>query len=341
VPGRLLIVSPAFHGIWRSVQSAFAGLGWDVATHRYDEYAGLTAKLRNKVRYELPERVGRSTRELRRRQLGAGAVQAVRTFRPDAVLTVKGDQLGPAYWDCLDELRLPRATWLYDQLAAMDHEQEELPRLGGIGSFSHHDTELLRDRGLTAEYVALGFDPAFTPTGSRTGGVVFAGARYPRREELLLGLQARGVPVVVYGRDWSRHPVDRARTWGARRPDLPSGRDLSRERMHRVMEAADATVNVHGSHLGGQDGFTLRTFEAAGIGAVQLIDRADVSQFYEPGSEVAVYDGAEELAELCRRAVDDLPWADRIRERGRHRTLAEHTFAHRAQVLASLLREPP
>ena len=56
---------------------------------------------------------------------------------------------------------------------------------------------------------------------------------------------------------------------------------------------------------GDQDGFTMRTFEACGVGAVQLVDRADVAQHYEPGTEVAVFDGVDEAAELARRAAAD------------------------------------
>lgn len=330
---KLLLVSSAFHGIWESIARGFDELGWQVEPHLYDDYQGVRAKLRNKIRYELPERVGRSSQRRRESDLGAAAAAAALSARPDAVLTVRGDMLGEQYWDALDRLGVPRVTWLYDQVSAMRFSDEDYTRLGGIGSFSWSDTALLQDRGLTAAYVALGFDPYFTPTGRRSGGIVFAGARYPQRERLLLDLQARGLPVIAYGRFWSHHPVDRLRTWDLRRPDLPSGRELDRDRAHQVMEEAAATINVHGA----QDGFTLRTFEAAGIGAVQLIDRPDVEAFYAPGEEVLVYRGADELAELCRRAVRETSWMERLRTAARARSLAEHTFRHRAETLQGLM----
>ena len=336
--GRLLIVSTAFHGIWRSVADAFEQHGWHVSSHLYDDYPNLPAKVRNKLAYELPARLGRSTLDRRRARTGEAAARAVRSLAPDAVLVIKGDVLGDAFWDSLDDRRLPRATWLYDQLDAMHYGEAgtSLSRLGGIATFSRSDTQRLVEGGLIASHVHLAFDPSFQPRGERQRGVVFVGARYPSREELLLRVQAAGVPVRAYGRSWSHHPVDRLRTWEVRRPAIPAGRELPRSDAHRVMEAADATVNVHGS----QDGYTLRTFEASGIGAVHLIDRPDVSDLYEPGEEILVYDSAEDLIDLCRRAAFDHAWAERIRQRGRARTLAEHTFAHRAGVIQGLLLPP-
>ena len=72
------------------------------------------------------------------------------------------------------------------------------------------------------------------------------------------------------------------------------------------------------------------------MGAVQLIDRADVSALYEPDREVAVFASEDELVELAQRAVADRVWADGLRAAGRARTLAEHTFDHRARDLEQL-----
>ena len=46
-----------------------------------------------------------------------------------------------------------------------------------------------------------------------------------------------------------------------------------------------------------------------------------------------MFGSADELVELARRAVADDRWGDRLRDAARRRTLAEHTFAHRARAL--------
>ena len=96
------------------------------------------------------------------------------------------------------------------------------------------------------------------------------------------------------------------------------------------MAAAVATLNIHGD----QDGLTMRTFEASGVGGLQLLDRSDLGGLYEPGVELLTWSDDAELVDLCSRAAHDGQWSDGIREAGRRRTLAEHTFDHRVAVLA-------
>nr|WP_281368091.1 glycosyltransferase [Helcobacillus massiliensis] len=97
------------------------------------------------------------------------------------------------------------------------------------------------------------------------------------------------------------------------------------------MRDGAATLNIHGD----QDGFTMRTFEACGVGAVQIIDRADVEGLYEPGRELLVASSADEAVDQAQRIVTDPSWARTIREAGKRRTLAEHTLVHRAEQLAA------
>ena len=66
------------------------------------------------------------------------------------------------------------------------------------------------------------------------------------------------------------------------------------------------------------------------------LDATDVDEFYDPDREVAVFSEIEELVDLCRRARADRIWRDAIADAGQRRTLAQHTFVHRARELAAL-----
>jgi spore maturation protein CgeB len=81
-----------------------------------------------------------------------------------------------------------------------------------------------------------------------------------------------------------------------------------------------------------------RVFEAAGAGACLLTDAWDgIDEFLLPGDEVLVAaDGAEVAALLD--GLDELG-ARRIGEAAAKRTLAEHTYGHRAEQVDALLRE--
>lgn len=328
--GRLLIVSPAFHGYWESIQRAFETRGYEVRTHRYDA-RDRRAKLARKARIELPARLGRDTSDLVRREVTASTIHALRDFRPRVVLAVKGDLLDEAFHDAAAQ-GVRTAVWVYDELPNTAFTRESLAAFDARASYSRRDAATIEGWGLSCALVPDAFDPDIPVTAHPTSEIVQIGAKYPARVEALLALAAAGLPVRSYGRDWSRHPFDVARTWGARRPAVHGGREMSRARAMGLMAGAPAALNIHGRH----DGFNMRTFEAAGAGALQLIDRPDVGHLYEPGREIVPYASTEELVDSARRALADPGWSAAIRRAGRQRTLAEHTFEHRARALEDL-----
>lgn len=331
---RTLLVTPGFHGYWRSIARALEAQGDECLVHVYDDRAGLSAKLWAKVAEDLPRRLGRDPGARSRARVTHAAVAAIGVAAPDRVLIIKGDTLEEDFWGALEARRLPRVVWLYDEVRRTEYDPDRLARLAPVASYSRLDTVMLTRAGVVAAHVPLAFDEHLRGTAHSAAvhETVFVGARYPRREETLLALQRRGVAVRAFGADWSHHPIDRLRTWDLRRPALPAGRDLSRVAAYRVMAQASSTLNIHGD----QDGFTMRTFEASGAGAVQLIDRPDVAELYEPGREVLPYAGIDELVDLCERARRDRPWAERLRAAARRRTLAEHTFGRRLRLLEPL-----
>jgi spore maturation protein CgeB len=330
---RVLLLCPTFHGYGVSIGEALGRLGYLVHTHRYDDFSGARRKLHNKLVYELPDRRGGDGGAARFRAAATRtAVALLEEVRPDIVVAIKADVIGPEFWQRVRDARLPHLLWLYDELRRMRHGPDSLRDFPAVASYSRLDVAALEAAGLSAHYLPNGFDHtiAFTPVPSDE--VVFVGARYPDRVRLLEHLASSGVATRAYGRQWSHHPVDRLRTWDLRRPDLPHGRDLDRGEAYGRLAGAVAALNSHTD----QDGFTMRTFEAPGVGGLQLIDRPDVDEFFEPGKEVLVFRSDDELVDLCRRAAADRAWGRRIAERGRARTLAEHTFDHRAVAMEQM-----
>lgn len=328
---RILLVSPVFHGYWTAMAAALGARGHAVTVVTYDHNPTLAHRGWHQLRHEFPRHVGLGEHRGLVRAQTASVVESVRNTRPEAVVVVKGDVLEQAFWDLLDMNGIPRVTWLYDEVRRTRWTMERLASVGPVATYSTMDHAAFIAAGLDSHWVPLAYDHRLVSPGgrARNGEVVFVGARYPTREEVMLKLVNAGVPVKAFGRDWSQHPVDRLRTWHLRRPPIPAGRDLDRIDAYREMAAALATLNIHGD----QDGFTMRTFEASGVGGLQLIDREDVHVFYEPGVEVLTWSDDEELLQLCRQAASDDRWGRSIREAGRRRTMAEHTFDHRVAQL--------
>ena len=323
-PRRVLLVSPGFHDYWEAIAAALQGRGHTVHTHVYDAPPSLPGKVANKLLHDLPDAL---TPARLRAQLTDRAVEAVREHAPEVVVVVKGDLLQDAFWELLDRQRLPRVTWLYDEVRRTRYTPETLARIGPLATYSCADA-----RALGATHLPLAFDRHASYTPHHEAVVSFIGARYPERESALQQLDEAGVPVRAYGRDWSRGFGDRLHTHTLRAARVEGGGELSRSQAYGVMAGSAATLNLHGD----QDGFTMRTFEATGVGGVQLLDRPEVSDLYDVGTELLVFTTPDELRDLAARCVREPHWAQGIRARGRARTLAQHTFDQRVAVLESL-----
>ena len=318
---KVLLVSPAFHGYWQALEAALASLGHDATAHCYDS----GDRFGNALAHRLP---GSGFAERVRERAAEAAVQKLRSLNPDAVLVVKGDALGDTWWDAVATSGVQSALWLYDELERMSYTDAQMSVADQVYSYSPNDVQTLRGRGIGAEHLADGYDSLtkFVPT--RVDGVSFIGARYPERERLLRILARAGEPAQAWGREWSRHPWDIVRTRRWTSSGVPAHRDIARAGYYGVMAGSTATLNVHGE---GHDGLSMRTFEAPGVGALQLIDRPEVERYYEVGAETLVFRSDDELIEHVQRARREPAWALDVREAGRRRTLAEHTLVHRMQ----------
>jgi spore maturation protein CgeB len=331
---KVLVVTPAFHGYGGSIGNALRRRGHEVHVHPYDAHVTAWQKARQKLTVELPGQLGLDRWAASARRATDDTLRRLDAARPDVVLVIRGDLLEDRFWDRLERDRLPVVLWLYDEVRRMRYDADTLRRPTAVTSYSPLDVAWLTAGGAPAHLLPNAFDrdSADVRPRPRRDEISFVGARYPDRERALVGLHAAGVPVRAYGRDWSRHPVDRLRTWGWHRPALPAERDVDRDTAYAVMAASAATVNMHTD----QDGFSMRTFEACGAGAVQLVDRPDLGGLYDDGVEVATWSSLEQLVELSERSRVDRAWADGLRAAGRKRTLAEHTFDHRVAVVEEL-----
>jgi len=80
-----------------------------------------------------------------------------------------------------------------------------------------------------------------------------------------------------------------------------------------------------------------RVFEAAGAGACLVTDAWEgIEQFLDPGREVLVAHDGVEVAQHVNALSRDA--ARRIGVAARRRTLAQHTYAHRAAQVSALLQ---
>lgn len=327
---RILLLAPAAHGYGQSVARGFSAQGHHVLVHEYDRADAFPTRLRTRVTRGLTGRLGRHLRAPS--PPTHPTADAVRDYRPDIALVIRGVGLETLVLDALDDVGATTYLWLWDEIRRRNHTDAVLERFEHLISYSSQDAQALAEQGIPCIHVPTAFDHTMVPARARhTPQAVFLGTRSPHREQLLSSAAAVGVPILAVGNTWRRGTGQMLRRRGAH-PKVPAVRELQRPAAYEMAAGAPAAINIHEN----QDGFNLRTFEIPGSGGVQLIDREDVQPLLEPGREVLVFHTAEELVELCQRAIRDDRWGDTIREAGRQRVLAEHTFTHRARKIASL-----
>jgi spore maturation protein CgeB len=130
--------------------------------------------------------------------------------------------------------------------------------------------------------------------------------------------------------------------WGDRR--MPSNVEylghVPTARHNEINGAARLVLNVHRDSMV-QNGWSpaTRMFEAAGAAACQVTDRWEgIEDFFEPGTEILVADGGDDVASFVATTTDTL--AQRIGAAARSRALRDHTYERRAELLDEILREP-
>lgn len=110
-------------------------------------------------------------------------------------------------------------------------------------------------------------------------------------------------------------------------------------RMYEVLARSSLTLNRH-IDVARRNANNLRLFEATGMGACLLTERADnLPDLFEPGREVVAYEGVEECIDLCRHFLKNRSEAMKIAEAGHRRCLADHSVDRHAERLVAVLRQ--
>jgi spore maturation protein CgeB len=341
---KILVVSPIYGGSWPIAGYAARALGaLGHETHLLDLspfHEGFRAL----------ERFG--ARRARRRALesrycdtlGAGVVAAVEAIQPDIVLALAQAPLGVAALDEIGASGALRVLWFVEDFRVLTYWREVASHYDYV--FTIQDGECLDAIGgvtdACVEYLPCGFDPEIhrplslgaDERAAYGSEVAFVGAGYRNRR--LAFRRFLDADFRIWGSDWEG-AGDLARVIQR------GGARITTEESVRIFNAVDVNLNLHSStyHDGVDprgDFVNPRTFELAGCGAFQVVDRRTLLPPLFDERELAVANGVAEMRELTRYYLahpeERIPMAGRAR---RH-ALAEHTYRHRlARLLGAVL----
>jgi spore maturation protein CgeB len=208
--------------------------------------------------------------------------------------------------------------------------------------------QTLAERGVKrARYLPLAADPFIHRPLELTAAekaefgseLSHVGAGYRNRRQVFSGLT--GFDFKLWGNEWQNAGL----LSSALQRD---GARISTEDSVRIFNATGINLNLHSSqfHDGvNPDGDYLnpRTFEIAACSGFQLVDRrSDLSEHFEVGREIVVFNDAREIPPLARHYLAHPEERREIAEAGRKRVLRDHLYDMRmADALTHILSHEP
>lgn len=259
--------------------------------------------------------------------------------RPDLFLTLFGFDVSPETIQILRGLgTLTACWWLNDPF--------QLPR--SLRQAAWYDFYFTNSRGCLAEYAARGLRAVhFLPqaadvevhrrhllspeeTAGYASDVCFAGDWSPLREEWVERL-LDACRVRVWG-PWGR----RLRADSPIRQVLTDGFFTPGE-MVKAFSGAKLVLNLHGWFGRWSHGVNPRLFEAAGVGACQLVDWKDeIPDLYRVPEEVVCFGSFDECQALLRHYLAGDAERAAVGAGAAARTHREHTYEARMRTLLTL-----
>ncbi|WP_019303894.1 CgeB family protein [Xanthomonas oryzae] len=168
--------------------------------------------------------------------------------------------------------------------------------------------------------------------------IFFCGVAFANRKRLLGDLRKtlQSYDAMILGDGW---PNELA---------FCSNRRLPNDQLSDHYARAWVTLNMGRDFNYANDRFKLepstpgpRTFEAAMAGTTQafFVESLEITDYYQPNSEIFLYNSAVEFAHLMEQVLSDQLGCMRIAEAAQQRTIAEHTYKARAQKILDTVDE--
>lgn len=133
--------------------------------------------------------------------------------------------------------------------------------------------------------------------------------------------------------------------WGNRPPTLSASSPLQRcfqgevwgADMYQVLRRSRITLNSH-IDLAGREAGNMRLFEATGVGTFLLTDFKDnLDTLFSPDREVVAWRSIDDCLNAIGRFLVDDDGRAAIARAGQARTMAQHTYSHRAREILGLI----
>lgn len=265
-------------------------------------------------------------------------------IEPDLILALAQAPLHEGVLRRFKKFGIPTAFWFVEDFRLFDYWSKVAPyydyffciqkdgffeKLKGAHVENYHylplacDPEIHRPLQLTVqEYKEYG------------SPISFVGAGYHNRRNFLQGLL--DMDIKIWGTEWGNSlPLAKyVQRNGARIPT---------EEIVKIFNATTLNINLHSSacHPGvNPDGDFVnpRTFEIAGCGAFQLVDRRSLMpELFQVGEELICFSNLKDIKEKIKYYLKNGEERKEIARKTRQRVLCKHTYQHRMREMLEVV----
>lgn len=158
--------------------------------------------------------------------------------------------------------------------------------------------------------------------------VSFVGSAYGNRPSWISKLKELGIEVSCFGHGWERGAV--------------ASEEISRIIRNSVISLnfGDSGLVLKGFRIMRNRQLKARTFEVPGAGGFLLTEETpELSQYYDIKNEIVAFDGIADLERKIRFFLAHPEVRDEIATNGHRRTLREHTYEQRFQIILGAVEE--
>lgn len=362
---RVLVVGPEFYLYNDSICNAFKEIGCEAEILAYSERVifGESTNLANRLLHpgdskgimEFPARTVTDVRRfikskdlligpevLESRRFGRGVEKRISEGGFDLLFAIKGNGLLP---ETLSRIKAKTKTkamlWMLDSFELYPLVSIGLDLYDATFVIEPTDIDWLKNRGFDSFLLPGAFDPNIyrrLHDDSKTDferDIVLVGEGRPERCQALGLLSSRladegmDCSIGIFGPKWEEYEM------GLKR-DSSSGsikwefnhKNIHPIQVNEIYNKSRICLNIHHSQI--KTGLNPRTFEIAGSGSLEIVDRKPtLHQFFTEGRELLAYGTVSELPELVIECLNSPDMTKNIAKAGYVRANREHRYLDR------------
>ncbi len=333
---KILLVAPHFYDYGYMIRSSLLRAGYNVSALDYyqpNRPRGLWHYTKQFI-----EKLYLSDRweDWHRERFSASVFKKIEEFRPAILLIIKGNKLTEKFLRSTKKRfkNLTIIAWYMDPMVSIPFSGENLPFYDKIFTFEKDDINHIKNNyNQNVEYLPLAFDPDYyypQNFGSYDNDIFFCGnVRDFKRFETLEILAEYGVEnnlkMRFYGNWWLKNYIRKFELY-RKYPKLWKfihNAGLNHSSINDLYSRSKIALNIHHSHS--KKSLNIRTFEAAGAGALQMTDNTFAGEHFKDGEDILIYN-RDNLVSKIDNILKNYTDMQVIRDNARRNALSKHTF---------------